>query len=165
MYLKKAGTVILVIAVIVWVLSNFPVVPNATPSAQLSGSIAGTLGHAIAPLLKPLGLDWKMSIALLCGLAAKEVIVSTLGTIYTLGNTSAGGVALQTALRHDPGFSPLIALSLLVFIMLYVPCMSATTVFHKEAGAWRWTLFYLALTTGAAYLMAFFVYQGGLRFF
>ena len=161
MYLKKAGTTILIISVVVWFFSNYPADHTLSASNQLSHSIAGQIGHAIEPIIRPLGFNWKLGIALVTGLAAKEVIVSTLGTIYSIDDLANGANSLQTILSNDPQITPLIALAFLIFTLFYVPCIAATTVFHKEIGQWRWTIFYLFFTTGTAYVMTFMFYQGG----
>ena len=161
MYLKKAGTTILIISVVVWFFSNYPADHTLSASDQLSHSIAGQIGHAIEPVIRPLGFNWKLGIALVTGLAAKEVIVSTLGTIYSIDDLANGANSLQTILSNDPQITPLIALAFLLFTLFYVPCIAATTVFHKEIGQWRWTIFYLFFTTGVAYVMTFMFYQGG----
>ncbi|MFH1429036.1 MAG: ferrous iron transport protein B [Candidatus Margulisiibacteriota bacterium] len=163
MYLKKAATIILVFSIILWFFSNYPSnprLPERSPS-QLSYSIAGRIGHFIEPAIRPLGFDWKMGIALTSGLAAKEVIVSTLGTIYSMEKEEGSPIPLQEALQNDPHFSPLTALSFLIFTLLYVPCIAATSVFHKESGSWQWTAFYIFFTTTTAYIMSILVYQGG----
>ncbi|MFA5928389.1 MAG: ferrous iron transport protein B [Candidatus Margulisiibacteriota bacterium] len=193
MYIRKAGTFILVASVIVWVCSNLPsdrlaahehkekvlqinssatlssadkeaqllVLNSDYSSRQLAFSISGRAGHLIEPLIRPLGFDWKMGIALISGVAAKEIIVSTLGTIYSLENSEKNVGDLQRALRNDPAYNPLAILALLVFTLLYVPCIAASTVFHKEAGHWKWTVFYIIFSTATAYFMALIVYQGG----
>lgn len=129
---------------------------------QLEYSIAGWTGRKIEPLIKPLGFNWKIGIALITGFSAKEVVVSTLGTFYAIDNNHKNSsIQLLNTIRNSPDFSPLIALALIAFVALYVPCIAASVVFHKEVGAWRWTLFYLFYTTGLAYLAAFLIFQIG----
>ena len=96
---------------------------------------------------------------LTAGLAAKEIIVSTLGTIYSLGEVEEEADDLASRLRADPRFSMATALSLIVFVLLYVPCLAASAVFHKEAGAWKWTILYFAYSTSLAWVLAFGVYH------
>ena len=134
---------------------------NQVAAQQLKYSIAGKMGSIIEPVIRPLGFDWKIGIALVSGFAAKEVIVSTLGTIYRVGSIEEETQSLQVALKNDPHMNPLVALTLMFFTLLYVPCIAATAVFHKEVKEWKWTVFYILFTTGMGYLVAFLVYQGG----
>ena len=187
MYLKKAGTVILVASVIIWFASNFPMsreieksyadqinlttdsgsiaeLQNKEASEQLEYSIAGRFGKVIEPVIRPLGFDWKIGIALTAGIAAKEVVVSTISTIFALGQQSADSPKLANRLREESGYSRATALSLMVFVLLYVPCIAATTMFHKEAGAWKWTRFFIIYTMSVAWIMSFIVYRIGLVF-
>lgn len=191
MYLKKAGTIILIASVIIWAGSNFPnskaidndyvnkahaveysqlisaeqkeaqlkKLENERASKQLEYSIAGKIGKGLEPVIKPLGYDWRIGIGLVAGLAAKEVVVSTLGTIYALGETDEKSVDLAKSLRNDPKYSPATALSLMIFVLLYIPCIAATAVFHKEAGSMKWTGIYIAYSMTVAWLLAFIVYQ------
>ncbi len=187
MYLKKAGTVILVASVIIWFTSNFPMsrkieksyadqinlttdsasiaeLQNKEASEQLEYSIAGRFGKVIEPVIRPLGFDWKIGIALTAGIAAKEVVVSTISTIFALGQQSSDSPKLANRLREESGYSRATALSLMVFVLLYVPCIAATTMFHKEAGAWKWTRFFIIYTMSVAWIMSFIVYRIGLVF-
>lgn len=164
LYLKKAGTIILFASVLIWGITTFPALPeNSTADVSpLEYSIAGRLGKAIEPVIKPLGFDWKIGIALVTGLAAKEVVVSTLGTIYALDDAELEdeeATALKQRIRKDPVFTIPAVLSLLVFVLLYVPCLAASAVFHKEAGSWRWTGVYFGYTLGVAWLVSFLVYR------
>lgn len=126
---------------------------------ELEHTIAGMTGKAIEPMIKPLGFDWKIGVSLVAGLAAKEIFVSTMGTIYSLGDAGEDTAPLKKRLRENPDYNLATALSLLVFVLLYVPCIAATTVFHKEAGAWKWTLFYIAYSMAIAWVLAFAVYR------
>ena len=154
LYLKKAGTAILLASVLIWAMTSFPALPADTASAvsQIEYSLAGRLGKTIEPVFKPLGFDWKISIALVTGIAAKEIVVSTLGTIYALEDSATA--ALPERLRQDKVFTLPTALSLLVFVLLYVPCLAATVVFHKEAGNIKYTGIYFFYTCGLAWLAA-----------
>jgi len=187
MYLKKAGTIILVASVIIWLTSNFPVsreieksyadqislttdsnsiieLQNKEAAEQLEYSIAGRFGKIIAPVIKPLGFDWKIGIALTAGFAAKEVVVSTISTIFAVGQQSEDSPKLAKRLREESGYSRATALSLMVFVLLYIPCIAATTMFHKEAGAWKWTRLFIIYTMSVAWIMSFIVYRIGLVF-
>jgi len=196
LYLRKAGTIILGISIIMWFLMTFPQsthysrdypalirntegsftngaisqsekdnsiteYKNEMAAEKLEYSFAGRLGKAFAPLIKPLGLDWRMGIALLSGFAAKEVVVSTMGTVYGVGQADEGSESLRRRLATDPAYSKLIAYAFLVFVLLYMPCMAAMAVFLRETGSWKETLFQIFFTTALAWGMALIVYQGG----
>lgn len=170
MYLKKAGTIILWASVIIWLFTSYPQAPQNMPPGKtaIEYSVAGQLGKVIEPLIKPLGFDWKIGVALVTGMAAKEIVVSTLGTIYALDEDQLAdeeGTALKERLRRDPNFTLPTALALMVFVLLYVPCLMATTVFHQEAGAWRWTGIYFAYTMSVAWVVSFLVYHVSRLFF
>ena len=191
-YLKKAGTIIFAGCVIIWFLCNFPFNPgyskdykalivqahddkaliaqleNQMAYEKLEKSYAGTLGRAIEPLLKPLGFgDWKMGTALIGGLAAKEIVVATLGTLYAVGGVDEKSQSLRYALRHalrpdgSHLFSPLVAYSLMVFILLYVPCIAVIAVIRQETQSWLWPLCTILYTTLVAWIVSFIIYQGG----
>ncbi|MBW1712556.1 MAG: ferrous iron transport protein B, partial [Deltaproteobacteria bacterium] len=164
-YVKKAGTVILAISVIMWALMTFP---GPSPERQadfearraqltdqaaltqleaqeskdrLIGSLAGGLGRGLTWLTSPLGFDWRTNVALVGGFAAKEVVLSTLGTVYSIGAAEEDeSASLAARLKHDPDWSPLKAFTLILFVMIYAPCFAAVAVIKKEAG-WRWALF------------------------
>ncbi|HWR41486.1 MAG TPA: ferrous iron transport protein B [Patescibacteria group bacterium] len=127
---------------------------------KLANSYAGQLGQTMEPLIKPLGFDWKMGVGLLSAVAAKEVLVSTLGTIYSTGDAEDGG-ALQEAMAADPAFRPLVALALMVFTLLYSPCLAALAVIRRETDSWRWPLFSFVYSTALAYVLALVIYQAG----
>lgn len=138
-------------------------IENAMAAEQIEKSYAGRLGHAIAPFFGPLGFDWRSSIALLSGLAAKEVVVATFGTLYSMGEADpeeAG--SLRETIQKDPAWSPLKAFTFMMFCLLYIPCFVATAVFHREAGSWKWTGFMVFYTTILAWVVSFIVYQGGM---
>lgn len=187
MYLKKAGTIILIASVVIWFASNFPVssvieqsyndqislitdtvkikeLENSAAAEQLEYSLAGKLGKIIEPVIRPLGFDWKIGIALTAGIAAKEIVVSTMSTIFAVGEESEEAPKLAVRLREDSGYSRATALSLMVFVLLYLPCIAATTIFHKEAGAWKWTRLFIVYTMSVAWIMSFIVYRIGLIF-
>lgn len=138
-------------------------IENAMAAEQMEKSYAGRVGHAIAPFFKPLGFDWRSSIALLAGFAAKEVVVATYGTLYSMGETDPEETApLREAIQNDLFWTPLKAISFMIFCLLYIPCFVATVVFHKEAGSWKWTGFMVLYTTVLAWVASFIVYQGGM---
>jgi ferrous iron transport protein B len=137
---------------------------NQRLAEKLEHSFAGRIGKVIEPVIRPLGFDWRIGIGLVAGLAAKEIVVLTFETIYALGEVGEESSALAARLRNDPKYNKATALSLMVFVLLYMPCIAATTVFHKEAGAKKWTAIYIAYSMSAAWLFAFIVYQLGKLF-
>ena len=122
-------------------------------------SYMGRIGKGIEPVFAPIGIDWRGSIALMTGFVAKEIVVSTLGILYAVESRSAE--ALQHALKNS-GMTALSALSMMVFVLLYLPCLATVTTIRKETNSFKWTAFSIAYSTGIAWLAAFFVYQGGL---
>jgi len=192
LYLKKAGTIIFVGCTLVWFLSNFPWNPqyskdydalieqakdnkemvtqleNEKAAEKLEKSYAGKLGKAIAPVFKPLGFDdWKISVGLVGGFVAKEIVVGTLGTLHSIGKADEKSESLRQALQNQTRpdgnkmFNPLVAYALLVFVLLYIPCVATIAVIKRETNSWRWPIFAAFYTTLVAWLMAFIVYQGG----
>ncbi len=128
-------------------------------SEQLEYSLAGRAGKVLEPLIRPLGFDWRIGIALVTGLAAKEVVVSTMGTIYSIGQSSGAPRELKSILRSDPSFSRATALSLMVFVLLYIPCVAAIGVMKKEVGRWRPVLLYSVYSLSVAWVLSFAVYR------
>ncbi len=128
-------------------------------SKQLEHSFVGQLGKLIEPVVAPLGFDWKLGIALVTGIAAKEIVVSTLATLYSLGDADENSHDLRSRLLENPNNNKAVALALMVFVLLYIPCAAASIVFHKEAGAWKWTAFYITYTMSVAWIMAFLTYN------
>jgi len=164
LYIKKAGTVIMFGCLIVWTLSVFPL----SSKSDLTKSFIGMAGRAIEPVVRPLGFDWKIGTALISGVVAKEIVVGTLGVLYGAGKgADAGGHSLKEALRRDrypdgrPVFTPLTAYALMVFVLLYIPCLSTAAVIRKETGSWGWTLFSVSYSTALAWSASFIIYQGG----
>jgi ferrous iron transport protein B len=127
----------------------------------LERSFAGGIGRNIEPVLRPCGFDWKIGIALFTGLAAKEIVVSTMGTIYALGGADETSGALKEAIRNDDTFSPLVAFSMMIFVLLYSPCLAAIAVERSESGSWRWALFVFAYLTVIAWICSMLVFQAG----
>ena len=180
MYLKKAGTFIAAAAMLVWFLSNYPhnlileenfeskieiasvenktALENELKEALLEQSYLGRIGKFIEPVFEPLGFDWKMAVALQTGLAAKEVVVSTLGVLYSLGeDVDEESSGLMNAIsKHIPLPS---AVAFIVVIMIYLPCLAASVVFTKEAGGIKYFFYLFALTTVVAYVLAFVAYR------
>ncbi len=127
---------------------------------QTANSYLGRLGKAISPVFAPIGIDWRGSIALMTGFVAKEVVVSTLGVLYATGDGETGSEALRDALRAS-GMTPLSALSMMLFVLLYLPCIAAVVAIGRETGSHGFTALSVVYTTGLAWLVAFAVYQGG----
>jgi ferrous iron transport protein B len=149
-FLRRAGTVILGVAVVLWVLANLPLHDGKAP--EIGHSLAGMIGHAVEPVIRPLGFNWKIGIGLITSLAAREVIIGTLGTIYGIEGTSQS-IGLQAALRHD--LTPGGAAALLVFFAFAMQCMSTIAVVRRETGGWRWPAIQFAYMTVFAYAFAF----------
>ena len=131
-------------------------------------SYIGTIGQTIQPVLSPLGFDWKMSVSLLTGMAAKEVVVSTLSVLYTGEEEDAQ--ALSERIKQDldeegnPVFTPLIALSLMLFVLIYFPCIATISAIVNESGSWKWGIFVIVYTCVLAWIVSFVVYQTGSLF-
>jgi len=161
-YIQKAGTVILLISAVIWAGFTFPrASPEAGGARQIEMSLAGRTARMIEPVLRPIGLDWRAGVALVGGLAAKEVIISTLGTVYSLQQTEGQPEdSLASQLSRDPWWTPLRAVSFLLFCLLYAPCCVAAAVFWKESRHGGWTLALLIGTTVLAWAVCFLVYQG-----
>ncbi|MFC1511661.1 ferrous iron transport protein B [Candidatus Latescibacterota bacterium] len=165
MYLRKAGTIILAFSIIMWFVFTFPASPPGTEPGEparteevLAHTFAGKFGKFIEPALKPLGYDWKIGVAITTGFAAKEIVVSTLSTIYAISESPDGerGIdSLRTALREQSGLTPVTAYGLMLFILIYIPCMATLAVLKREAGGWRWSLLMVVYTTSLAWLVAF----------
>lgn len=201
LFLRRAGTVILAISIVLWALTYFPrfdapgasdemasaatadlkadgglgdeeagpaAEDAAAESEQIRNSYAGRLGHLIEPAIEPLGFDWKIGVALIASFAAREVLVSTLSIIYSVGkdeNEESERLisAIQNAKRDDgrPVWTPLTALTLMVFFVLAMQCMSTVAVVRRETNSWRWPLFMVAYMTGLAYVVSLLTYQAG----
>lgn len=137
-------------------------VEHAEARRALQNSYGGRLGTALEGVSRWCGFDWRINIALLGGFAAKEVIISSLGTAYSLGKI--GGektTALSDTLARDPRWSPLLGFTFIVFIMFYAPCFVTVTCIVKESGAWKWGVFSMVFNTSVAYVMAVLIYQSG----
>jgi ferrous iron transport protein B len=155
-FLKRAGTVILLVAVCLWILAHLPLKDGKAP--PIEQSVAGTLGRAVEPLIKPLGFNWKIGIGLLTSLAAREVIVGTLGTIYGLeGDATEESVSLQQAIAKD--LSPAGAVALLIFFAFAMQCMSTLAVVRRETGGWKWPILQFVYMSVLAYVGAFVAFR------
>ena len=164
-YLQKMGTIILAASIIVWALGYFPRHEGQTPQEQIENSFMGQMGKAIEPVVAPLGFNWQMGVSVLTGAAAKEIVVSTMGVLYT-GEADADEESaplkekLQTATKPDGShvFNPVVAFSFMLFILLYFPCIAALAAIKREAGT-KWMVFEIFYTTGVAWLISFIFYQ------
>jgi ferrous iron transport protein B len=195
LFLKRAGTVILAISIILWALATFPRMNTPTEKTaqassssnvagdagqngapdevdqhgeQLRQSFAGRAGRFLEPAIKPLGFDWKMGVALISSFAARETLVSTLSIIYNVGDDKdARSDSLVQAVREarkpdgTPAWTPLTALSMMVFFVLAMQCMSTVAIVRRETNSWRWPLFMIGYMTVLAYIASFITYQGG----
>jgi ferrous iron transport protein B len=147
MYIRKAGGIILAGALIVWFLATFPY----GVEYGSADSYAGMLGHLLQPLFAPLGFDWKIAVALLFGFIAKEIVVGSLGVLYGAGEDEE---TLSAALLADPSLGPVTAFALMVFVLLYMPCVAALAVIKQETGSWKWALFSVGYGIAVAYILA-----------
>ena len=158
LFIRKAGTVIFAMVIVIWLLAALPVGVDYGSEE----SYVGVVGKIIAPVFKPLGFgDYRSSVSLFFGFVAKEVVVGSMGTLYGIDDVEApeGEAGLIAALQDS--FTPLSAYSFLVFVLLYVPCMVVVATIKREIG-WRWAFFTVAYTTVVAWIASFMVYQGGL---
>jgi ferrous iron transport protein B len=131
-----------------------------------SSSFMGILGRTIQPVMKPLGFDWRLTVSIISGLAAKEVVVSTMGVLFQAdGNTGPGSLVEKLRSQQNSSgrnlFSPLIAISFMLFVLTYFPCMGVVAAIRRESGNWRWPAFIVLYTTGIAWVLSFLVYQTG----
>jgi len=158
-FLRKAGTIILVCSIVLWILSSFPLGVEYG-SEQ---SVLGMLGNVIAPIFAPLGFGfWQAAVAIIAGLAAKEVVVSTFGTLSGMEEDDEDGI---TSLVHDT-FTPLSAFSFMVFTLLYIPCFATIGAIKQETNGFKWPLIMCGITLVTAYIVSFLVFQiGGLAGF
>ena len=158
-FLIKAGTLILLMSILLWLLQSFDFSLHMVENE--ADSMLGALGSVIAPIFKPLGFGfWQAAVALLTGLIAKEMVVSSLSMFYAFPLTATGA---QVAAAMT-GFTPLSAFSMLVFILLYVPCVAAVSTLAKEMNSTKWTLFSIGWQLGVAYVASLLVYQVGSLF-
>lgn len=152
-FVKRAGTVILTVVVSIWFLSNFPLENGQPP--KIENSIVGRVGKAIEPAIKPLGFNWKIGIGLITSLAAREVIVGTLGTIYAIENPSEKNPGLQEALQKDLDLAG--ALSLVVFFAFALQCFSTIAIVRRETGGWKWPIAQFSYMLAVAVLSSWLV--------
>jgi len=180
MFLKKAGSFIAIAAMIIWFLSAYPVnddivqnynakieqttdiskkqnLENELKAKSLENSYLGSVGKFIEPVFAPLGMDWKLSVAVVAGLSAKEVVVSTLGTLYSMGGANETNKGLIAKIRANVDFKA--AIALIIIIMIYSPCLAAMGTFYAEVPQWAWRVFYTIYPNVVAWLMAYGAYK------
>ena len=170
-YLKKMGTIILFASILIWALGYFPVERSVSADAaeHMEESYIGQIGKAIEPAIAPLGFDWKMGVSIITGVAAKEIVVSSMGILYHVPDADESSEPLIDALHEQvrpdgtPVFTPLVAYGFMLFVLIYFPCMATIAAIKKEAGT-RWALFSMVYTTALAWVVSFLVYQIGSLF-
>ena len=156
-YLKKMGGIIMIASIIIWFLGYYPRHDaHESVAEQQENSYIGQIGKAIEPVIKPLGFDWKLGIGLISGVGAKELVVSTLGVLYT----NEGDVENVNLSDRIP-ITPLVALAYMLFVLIYFPCIATFAAIKQESGSWKWAIFTAGYTTGLAWLVAFTVFQIG----
>ncbi|MDB6172787.1 MAG: ferrous iron transport protein [Chthoniobacteraceae bacterium] len=169
LFLRRAGTVILALSILLWALVTYPkpADPQTSKADALAQSFAGRMGHAIEPLIAPLGFDWKIGIGLVGSFAARETFVSTMSIVYNVEEDEDNRTPLRDTMRDEkhadgtPVYTPLVCIGLMVFYVLAMQCISTVAVVRRETNSWRWPLFQLAYMTTLAYVASLIVYQGG----
>jgi ferrous iron transport protein B len=170
-FIRRAGTVILGISILLWFLATYPKgAPDADTGTQLRQSYAGQLGRVIEPVIAPLGFDWKIGIGIVASFAAREVFVSTMSLVYNVGkfdDTEASTRTLAETLRaqtRENGvllYTPLVAISLMVFYVFALQCVSTVAIVRRETNSWKWPVFQWLYMTALAWVFAFVTYQVG----
>ena len=170
LFVTDAGKIIMAISIVLWFLASFPKVDSGNGQEQtIHSSYAAKIGKTIEPMIAPLGFDWKIGLGLVTSFAAREVMVSTLATIYNVENVKDEVVSLSDAMKRDKNpvtgksiFTPLVALSLMVFYVYAAQCMATFAIVKRETNSWKWPVFMVVYMTGLAYFGSLIVYQGGL---
>lgn len=159
-YLKKMGGIIMIASIIIWFLGYYPNHDRyETTAEQQENSYIGQIGKAIEPVIEPLGFDWKMGIGILSGVGAKELVVSTLGVLYT-NEEDIENVNLSERIP----ITPLVAYGYMLFVLIYFPCIATIAAIKNESGSWKWAAFAACYTTVLAWIVAFAVHQIGKLF-
>ncbi len=168
LFLRRAGTVILGISIVLWFLAAYPKAPaDATPTQQLAQSFAGRAGHLLEPVIRPLGFDWQIGIGLITSFAAREVFVSTMGVVFNAESSDNDTKPLRQAMlaaRWPDGrmlFTPLTCITLMIFYVFAMQCMSTIAVVKRETNGWKWPVFQTVYMTGTAWVLSLIVYQAG----
>jgi ferrous iron transport protein B len=183
-YVRKAGTVILGISIVMWFITAYPKpatyeIDSAMARGEVSGltaaeiadarmaeemrySIAGRIGTFMEPVIKPLGFDWKLGTALVGAFAAKEVFVAQMGIVYSLGETEESSAGLRETLASE--YTPLIAFSMMIFLLIGTPCLATVAITRRESGGWKWAILQFGGLTAIAYLLSLVIFQVGSLF-
>ncbi len=167
LFLKKAGTIIFGLSIVLWALMTYPKHDGLSPEESLQKSFAGMAGRTLEPVIKPLGYDWRIGIGLIGSFAAREVFVSTMNIVFNIDASQEQVQPLRDAFlkaRWPDGqrlFTPLVCISLMVFYVFAMQCLSTVAIVSRETNSWRWPVFQIFYMTGLAYVMAFIVFQGG----
>ncbi len=165
-FLKSAGTVILACSVVLWAMASYPKAPPNYNDNPVKYSIAGRIGLAMEPAIKPLGYNWEIGVGILASFAAREVFISSLSTVYNLASTDDDNTTLIETLKQkneEGTFSTASAISLMIFYVFACQCMSTLAVCKKETGSWGWTAFMFFYMTGLAYVCSFIFYQTAIK--
>ncbi|MFZ4763638.1 MAG: ferrous iron transport protein B [Roseimicrobium sp.] len=166
-FLRRAGTVILGLSILLWAAMTYPKTPGADEATQLANSLAGRAGHLLEPAIAPLGCDWKIGIGLIASFAAREVFVSTMSIVYAVESDDDDTTSLREHMQAEtwpngaPVFTPLVCISIMVFFVFAMQCLSTVAVVKRETNGWKWPLFQIAYMTSFAWFASFIVYQGG----
>lgn len=170
-FVTEAGKIILAISIVLWFLASYPKADPSVglaPGEAIKQSYAGQLGHFIEPAIAPLGFDWKMGIGVITSFAAREVLVSTMATIYNVEGADENSASLRETLRNErdpetgePVYTPLVAISMMVFFAFACQCMSTVAIVRRETNSWRWPITMVAYMSVLAYLGSLLVFQGG----
>lgn len=167
-FVLRAGTVIMGLSILLWGAMTYPKVEGDDQSSALEHSVAGRLGHAIEPVIEPLGFDWKIGIGMIASFAAREVFVSTISIIYAVESEDEEDTSSlrerMAAEKWDDGspvYTPLVCVSIMVFFVFAMQCLSTVAVVRRETNSWKWPIFQIVYMTAAAYLASLIVYQGG----
>jgi len=154
-FLRRAGTVILLVVVVLWIAAKVPTQNGHAP--KIEDSLAGTMGRTIEPIIKPLGFDWRIGIGLITSLAARETIIATMGTIYGMEDPEAQKMDIQKALHQD--LTPAGAVALLIFFAFAMQCFSTIAVVRRETAGWKWPVLQFAYMGALAYIGAFLAFH------
>ncbi len=167
LFLRKAGTVIFALSILLWALMTYPKTGVSDAHSALENSFAGMAGKVMEPVIRPLGYDWRVGIGLIGSFAAREVFVSTMNIVFNVDDSSEDTERLRDSFRQAtwpdgrPLFTPLVCLSLMVFYVYAMQCVSTIAIVKRETNGWKWPLWQMVTMTGVAYVMALLIYQGG----
>ena len=166
--MKKAGTIILAISIILWAMTSYPEIDEGklagldrqqAQQVELENSVAGRIGKAMEPAIKPMGFDYRIGTALIGALAAKEVFVAQMGIVYSIGEADEESETLRSKLAGN--YSPLQGFCIMLFCLISAPCVATLAVCKRETGSWLWAFFQFFGLTALAYIITLVVYQFG----